>query len=76
MIGPKSKTGIKKLRTALDDETNGLPEIVRDTARMYLEHIDMLATRISAMVGSFVSMATNGSSVTRKTLMSDIKRPR
>ena len=30
---PKSKAGLKKLIAALDDETNGLPDIVRDAAR-------------------------------------------
>ena len=47
MIGPKSKAGLKKLAAMIEDETVTLPPLVRKTARVYLEHVEMLSGRIS-----------------------------
>ena len=47
VTGPKNKAGLKKLITALDDETNGLPDLICDAARMYVEHIETLAAKVS-----------------------------
>ena len=69
VIGPKSKAGIKKLRAALEDETNDLPAIVRDTARMYLDHIDMLATRVSDLTKQLKTEAKASATVRRLTTM-------
>ena len=69
VIGPKSKAGIKKLRAALDDETNGLPAIVRGTARIYVEHIDLLATRVSDLTKQLQTEAKASDTVRRLTTM-------
>ena len=47
VIGPKSKAGLKKLAAMIEDETVTLPPLVRKTARVYLEHVEMLSGRIS-----------------------------
>ena len=69
VIGPKSKAGIKKLRAALDDDTNGLPALVRNTARMYAEHIDLLATRIFDLTKQLKTEAKASGTVRRLTTM-------
>ena len=69
VIGPKSKAGLKKLIAVLDDEENDLPAIVRDTARMYLEHIDTLATRISDLTSQLKAEAKSSGKVRRLTTM-------
>ena len=46
LIGPKSKTRPKKLIALLDDESNGLPDLVCSTARMHIGHIDAFSAKI------------------------------
>lgn len=69
VIGPKSKAGLKKLIAALDDDTNGLPKLVRDTARAYVDHIDTLATRISDLTKQLEALAKSSGKVQRVTTM-------
>ncbi|WP_419739577.1 IS110 family transposase [Ruegeria sp.] len=69
VIGPKSKAGLKKLIAALDDESNGLPDLVRDTARMYLEHIEALSARISDLTNQFKAEAKSSGKVRILTTM-------
>ena len=65
VIGPKSKAGQKKLIAALDDETNGLPDIVRDVARSYVEHIETLAAKISDLTKQLETIAKSSGKVQR-----------
>ena len=69
VIGPKSKAGLKKLIATLDDDTNGLPGLVLDAARMYVEHIDTLTTRISDLTNQFKALAKSSGKVRRLTTM-------
>ncbi|WP_170419817.1 IS110 family transposase [Ruegeria atlantica] len=65
VIGPKSKAGLKKLIAALDAENNGLPNLVCGTARMYLEHIDTLSTKISDLTKQLESVSKSSGTVRR-----------
>ncbi len=47
VIGPRNKIGIKRLAMMLEDENVNLPTLVRETARIYLGHIDVLNANIS-----------------------------
>ena len=47
VIGPKSKAGLKTLRAAVDNEDIEIPDIVRASAELYLDHIDTLAEQIA-----------------------------
>ena len=49
VIAPQSRTGIKRLAAVLEDDGVQLPDIVRDTARIYLEQIEALDDRIRDM---------------------------
>ena len=49
VIGPKSRAGIKKLATAIEDHAVAMPDLVRSTGHLYLEHIDMLDGRIAEL---------------------------
>ena len=65
VIGPKSKAGLKKLIATLDDETNGLPGIVRDAARYYVEHAGTLAAKISELTKQLETIAKSSGIVQR-----------
>ena len=49
MIAPKSKAGIKKLAAIINDESEYLPGLVRTMGRVYLEQIEILNGRVSAL---------------------------
>ena len=49
VIAPKSKAGIKKLAAIIEDENEYLPDLVRSMGRVYLEQIEILDGRISAL---------------------------
>ena len=65
VIGPKSKAGLKKLIATLDDEDNGLPDIVRETARMYVVHIETLAATVSDLTKQLETIAKSSGKVQR-----------
>lgn len=69
VIGPKSKAGLKKLVAALDDENNNLPDIVRATAQMYLEHINALSAKIGDLNKQMQAAAKSSDKVRRLTSM-------
>ena len=69
VIGPKSKAGLKKLIAALDDETNGLPDVVRDVARSSVEHIETLAAKVSKLTKQLETIAKASGIVQRLTTM-------
>ena len=49
VIAPKSKAGIKKLAAIINDESEYLPGLVRTMGRVYLEQIEILNGRVSAL---------------------------
>ena len=49
VIAPKSRAGVKRLAAVLEDDDGHLPDIVRDTARIYLEQIEALDGRVLEM---------------------------
>ena len=63
VIGAKSKAGLKTLVAALDDEANGLPDLVRGTARMYLDHVDALSGKISDLDATMKQAAKSSDKV-------------
>lgn len=68
-IGPKSKAGLKKLIALLDDENNGLPDLVRSTARMYLDHIDGFREKIGDLDKKMKEAAKSSAVIRRLTSM-------
>ena len=49
VVAPRSRIGVKRLAAVLEDDDVRLPDIVRDTARIYLEQIEALDGRIRDM---------------------------
>ena len=49
MIAPKSKAGVRKLAAIIGDEDRYLPDLVRDMAHLYLEHIGKLSERLAEL---------------------------
>ncbi|SMC14377.1 Transposase IS116/IS110/IS902 family protein [Roseovarius aestuarii] len=69
VIGPKSQVGFKALKAALVDKETDLPDIVRATALIYVEHIDTLADRISVFTKQLEATAKSSDKVRRLTSM-------
>lgn len=57
VIAPKRKTGIQKLIAMIEDETALVSEKVRDTARVYVGHIEQLTAKISDATEALTSAA-------------------
>ena len=57
VIAPKSKAGVRKLVSMIEDDTVIISEKVREIARVYVDHIEKLTAQISdaneAMKGFF-----------------------
>jgi len=49
VVVPRGDVHVKRLAEAIDEEGNGLLDMVRDTGRLYLEQIGALTTRISVL---------------------------
>lgn len=47
VIAPKSKAGVRKLVSMIEEDTIIMPEKVREIARVYVDHIENLTERIS-----------------------------
>lgn len=69
VIGPRSKAGLKRLIAALSDEDNDLPDLVRSTAQIYLDHIDNLSEKISDLTTRMKEAVKSSSEVHRLTSM-------
>ena len=65
VIAPKSRAGVARLTAAMDDDGLQVPDIVRDTARIYLEHIDALSERILEMEDRLGELAKASDTVRR-----------
>ena len=48
-VAPRSAVNVKRLAGVLDDPESGLPPLVVDIGRVYLEHIQLLTDRIRAL---------------------------
>ena len=47
VVAPKSKAGVRKLVSMIEDDTVIIPEKVREIARVYVEHVEKLTAQIS-----------------------------
>ena len=65
VIAPKSRAGVARLAAAMDDDDLQVPDIVRDTARIYLEQIDVLDGRIVEMEDQLRELAKASDMVRR-----------
>ena len=65
VIGPKSKAGLKKLKSVLNGNTGELTELVVDIAHMYFEHIDQLSCRILVLDKKIASEAKSSDFIRR-----------
>ena len=69
VIGPKSKAGLNKLIAALNDEGIDLPDLVRSTAQIYLEHISILSEKISDLTTTMKETVKSSDKISRLTSM-------
>jgi transposase len=49
VVVPRGAVHVKRLAEAIDDESNRLPAMVRDTGRLYLEQIDALTSQVAVL---------------------------
>ena len=69
VIGPKSKAGLNKLIAALNDEGIDLPDLVRSTAQIYIEHISILSEKISDLTTTMKETVKSSDKISRLTSM-------
>ncbi len=49
VVAPRGAVHVKRLAEAIDEESNGLPAMVRDTGRLYLEQIGALTSQVAVL---------------------------
>jgi transposase len=72
VIAAQGVTKVTALADVVEDETNGLDLVVVETARLYLEQIDLLSARIGTLEKALKREATHAASTSRLMTMPGI----